>query len=180
MRKFTHILFLNFFLIISSLFISITHASAHAELVSSTPAADEILTMAPDQVTLTFGEKLLVISGKATNTVEVTNSQGEVLSSDPASISGSEITTTLDSQRMVDGKYTVTYRVVSADGHPVKGSYLFSIAHAATSAPATATESTSTNGSDQGFFERNAKPVGFILTILALLIGLLVYRNRKP
>ena len=180
MRKFVHIIFLNLFLVISSLFISITHASAHAELVSSTPAADEILTMAPDQVTLTFGEKLLVISGKATNTVEVTNSQGEVLSSDPASISGSEITTTLDSQRMVDGKYTVTYRVVSADGHPVKGSYLFSIAQAASSAPATTTESTSTNGSDQGFFERNAKPFGFILTILALLIGLIIYRNRKP
>jgi len=179
-RKFAHILFLNLFLIISSLFISITHASAHAELVSSTPAADEILTMAPDQVTLTFGEKLLVISGKATNTVEVTNSQGEVLSSDPASVSGSEITTTLDSQRMVDDKYTVTYRVVSADGHPVKGSYFFSIAQAATSAPATSTESTSSNGSDQGFFERNAKLFGLILTVLALLIGLNIYRNRKP
>ena len=180
MRKFAHIIFLNLFLVISSLFISLTHASAHAELVSSTPAADEILTLAPDRVTLTFGEKLLVISGKATNTVEVTNSQGEVLSSDPASVSGSEITTTLDSQRMVDGKYTVTYRVVSADGHPVKGSYLFSIAQAASSAPATTTESTSTNGSDQGFFERNAKLFGLILTVLALLIGLLVYRNRKP
>ena len=180
MRKFVHIIFLNLFLVISSLFISITHASAHAELVSSTPAADEILTMAPDQVTLTFGEKLLVISGKATNTVEVTNSQGEVLSSDTASVSGSEITTTLDSQRMVDDKYTVTYRVVSADGHPVKGSYLFSIAQAATSAPATTTESTSSNGSDQGFFERNAKPFGLILTVLALLIGLNIYRNRKP
>ena len=180
MRKFAHIIFLNLFLIISSLLISITHASAHAELVSSTPAADEILTMAPDQVTLTFGEKLLVISGKATNSVEVTNSQGEVLSSDPASVSGSEITTTLDSQRMVDDKYTVTYRVVSADGHPVKGSYFFSIAQAATSAPATSTESTSSNGSDQGFFERNAKLFGLILTVLALLIGLNIYRNRKP
>ena len=180
MRKFAHIIFLNLFLVISSLFISLTHASAHAELVSSTPAADEILTSAPDRVSLTFGEKLLVISGKATNTVEVTNSQGEVLSSEPASISGSEITTTLDSQRMVDDKYTVTYRVVSADGHPVKGSYFFSIAQAATSAPATSTESTSSNGSNQGFFERNAKLFGFILTVLALLIGLNIYRNRKP
>jgi hypothetical protein len=74
----------------------------------------------------------------------------------------------------------VTYRAVSADGHPVKGMYFFSIAQAATSAPATTTESTSSNGSDQGFFERNAKPFGFILTILALLIGVIVYRNRKP
>ena len=180
MRKFAHILFLNFFLIISSLFISITHASAHAELVSSTPAADEILTMAPDQVTLTFGEKLLVISGKATNTVEVTNSQGEVLSSDPASISGSEITTTLDSQRMVDGKYTVTYRVVSADGHPLNGHYEFSISQSSNSTPSTTAESTSANATDRGFFERNATPIGFILIILALLIGLIIYRNRKP
>ena len=180
MRKFVHIIFLNLFLVISSLFISITHASAHAELVSSTPAADEILTMAPDQVTLTFGEKLLVISGKATNTVEVTNSQGEVLSSDLASVSGSEITTTLDSQRMVDDKYTVTYRVVSADGHPLNGHYEFSISQSSNSTPSTTAESTSANATDQGFFERNATPIGFILIILALLIGLIIYRNRKP
>jgi hypothetical protein len=81
---------------------------------------------------------------------------------------------------MVDGKYTVTYRAVSADGHPVKGMYFFSIAQAATSAPATTTESTSSNGSDQGFFERNAKPFGFILTIFALILGAVIYRNRKP
>ena len=180
MKKFAQSLLINFFLITTSLFISITHASAHAELVSSTPAADEVLTSAPDHVTLTFGEKLLVISGKTTNTLEVTNSRGEVLSSDPANISGTEITTTLDPQRMVDGKYTVTYRVVSEDGHPVKGSYLFSIAQAATSAPATTTESKGANGSNQGFFERNAKTFGLILTLLALLIGLVIYGNRKP
>ena len=180
MRKFANILFLNFFLIISSLFISITHASAHAELVSSTPATDEILTSAPDRVTLTFGEKLLVISGKATNTVEVKNSQGDTFSIEPANISGPEITTNIATERMIDGKYTVTYRVVSADGHPLNGHYEFSISQSSNSTPSTTAESTSANATDQGFFERNATPIGFILIILALLIGLIIYRNRKP
>ena len=180
MRKFAHIIFLNLFLVISSLFISLTHASAHAELVSSTPAADEILTSAPDRVSLTFGEKLLVISGKATNTLEVTNSQGEIFSSEPASISGSEITTTLDSQRMVDGKYKVTYRVVSADGHPLNGNFEFSISQSPNNTPIATSESKSGIVSSRGFFERNAKLVGLILTIFALILGTVIYRNRKP
>ena len=180
MRKFVHIIFLNLFLVILSLFISITHASAHAELVSSTPAADEILRMAPDQVTLTFGEKLLVISGKATNTVEVKNSQGDTLSIEPANISGSEITANIATERMIDGKYIVTYRVVSADGHPLNGHYEFSISPSPNNTPIATSESKSGIVSSRGFFERNAKLVGLILTIFALILGTVIYRNRKP
>ena len=144
------------------------------------PAANEILASAPDHVTLSFGENLLVISGKTTNTLEVTNSQGDILSSEPVNVIGSEITTSLDSQRMVEGKYSVSYRIVAADGHPVKGSFVFTISKSVIRTPTPTAKDQIAKKSNPGYFERNARSFGIILTILGLLISSIIYRNRKP
>ena len=167
-------------LIFSSLFITISYASAHTELVSSTPSVNEILTTTPDHVSLIFSEKLLVLPGKTTNTLEVTNSQGDILSSEHASIVGSELTTILDSQRMNEGRYSVKYRVVAEDGHTVKGSYEFSISKSASSTPTVLDKGLKTTDPNLGYFERNAKTFGLLLTITALVTSVIIYRKRKP
>lgn len=96
-------------------------ASAHSDLVSSDPEDGARLDRAPKEIVLTFNEPLLPDFVR----VIVTNPDGEI---------GDLIVTGVDGatavakwpQNLVPGDWTVTYRVVSQDGHPVEGSIDFS------------------------------------------------------
>ena len=52
-------------------------AAAHDEIVSSSPAADEQLTAAPEQITLTFSNELLVLEENSGTAMMVTDAAGE-------------------------------------------------------------------------------------------------------
>jgi copper transport protein len=94
---------------------------AHAMLVSSEPAADSVVATSPIRVRLEFSEEI----EPSLATVSLIRSNGRVdrlvVSGDPhdvnaiiAPVSG-----------LTHGGYRVSWRVVSADGHPVSGSYAF-------------------------------------------------------
>lgn len=96
-------------------------ASAHATLISSDPAEGEVLAAVPDAVTFTFDEPVTLSSGG----VQVFDAAGAPV--DSASVSR-DTTVTVDLPATLDdGTYVVTWRAVSADGHPVAGSLSFSI-----------------------------------------------------
>ena len=101
-------------------------ASAHAEIAKTNPTKNAILTQPPKSVWIEFGESLLTLDTKAVNTLTVTNSKGKRVDKSPTIISGARATTKILGA-LKKGKYLVTYRVVSEDGHPVKGSYYFSV-----------------------------------------------------
>lgn len=98
-----------------------TAALAHAELRRSDPAPDAILSALPESVTLEFSEDVgalalswLLPDGR---TAEATAEAGSGLlnvAPPPAADRGS---------------YTLTWRVASADGHPVGGALVFSLDH---------------------------------------------------
>ncbi len=98
-------------------------ASAHAILVSATPDNATVVAQAPKAVTLTFSESVETAFGA----VRVYDSQarrvdtGKILR--PAS---TQVGSNLEAG-LADGTYTVTWRVVSADSHPVHGAFVFSI-----------------------------------------------------
>jgi len=73
-----------------------------------------------------FGEEILVLTGKNPNTISVTNQRGTVVSTGVAVVSGMKIWQSLKTPLQA-GRYTVKYRVVSADGHVVSGSYTFTV-----------------------------------------------------
>lgn len=101
-------------------------ARAHNHLVDSDPARDATLKAPPTNVTLEFLERL----NPAYTTIVVTDAeQRRVPTSDPA-VSGARVTVTF-TQPLADGTYTVAYRIVSTDGHPVQGSYSFTVASGA-------------------------------------------------
>jgi methionine-rich copper-binding protein CopC len=112
-------------LLISLFFIA--PASAHTSLVSSNPEAGLVLNEVPAEVRLSFSESLLLVDTKNPNRIEVINGVGQVVSG-MTMIEGAEIYTALDLSLEPTGEYTVSYRVVSADGHPVEGSYQFTVA----------------------------------------------------
>lgn len=91
-----------------------TPASAHSQLLSSSPAPGEAVET-PTTVTFVFNEALI----DAGTEVSVTDAAGEVL---PLTPSYPEPTTvSVELPRLPDGAATVAWRVVSADGHPIEG-----------------------------------------------------------
>ena len=111
----------------AALFLTPSFASAHAQLISTSPAANSILATPPAKVTLTWGEKV------DTNAQQIllADSTGKALpthylfSFDPKS---SQSTVTLTPiKTLLSGSYIVSWRAVSSDGHLVGGAYSFGV-----------------------------------------------------
>jgi methionine-rich copper-binding protein CopC len=97
-------------------------AWAHSQLLATTPAASAIVTAPAGEVTLTFNEpvhqrfSLVVVTGPGA----VSYSNGHV-----------QVVDDVVHQPVYplrSGSYTVQWRVVSADGHPVEGRFGFTVA----------------------------------------------------
>lgn len=114
-------------------------ASAHAKLVSVSPADGSSLATPPRQVVLTFSEDLLASTVK----VQVLDGEGVPVADGAPVVSGAVATQPLV-KGLSAGGYSVTYRVVSKDGHPVSGSSTFTAKAAAATATPSSPASTST------------------------------------
>ncbi|MGY1794576.1 copper resistance protein CopC [Geodermatophilus sp. SYSU D00525] len=95
-------------------------AAAHAELVSTDPGEGARLDAVPGQVTLRFTEGVSLGAGYA----RVLGDDGERVDTGAASVQDDTVTIPLRGD-LPDASYVVTYRVVSADSHPVSGAYAF-------------------------------------------------------
>ena len=101
-------------------------AFAHAAIESTLPAKGAVVAQSTNKVVMQFGEELLVLEGKSPNSIIVSDSHGKKVSTGRVTVSGAKISNALKSP-LNPGKYTVKYRVVSADGHVVSGSYTFTV-----------------------------------------------------
>ncbi len=90
-------------------------ASAHASLVGSDPGDGSSIAAAPRSITFTFNEN---IGNPAFVAVRAPDG-AKVKVSDVSAIDAK--VTAILAQTDQKGRYTATYRVVSADGHPVEG-----------------------------------------------------------
>lgn len=97
-------------------------AWAHTELESSTPADGASLDRAPAEIALTFSED--VPADGATITVTGPDRADRVAG--PATAADGTLTVPLQPLGAA-GPYTVEYRVVSDDGHPVSGTVTFTL-----------------------------------------------------
>ena len=100
-------------------------ANAHTALVSSNPKSNAMLKTSPKQISITFNEDLIMISGKNVSKISLSNTIGQVKLG-AITINKGTITAQI-LKALPISKYKVTYRVVSADGHPVSGSFSFMI-----------------------------------------------------
>jgi copper transport protein len=100
-------------------------ASAHAVLEASSPSRGASIAHAPARVTLRFGEPVEIAFGA----VRVYDAKGGRVDSGPASHpSGRGESVTVDLRHgLGNGTYTATYRVISADSHPVSGGFTFTV-----------------------------------------------------
>jgi copper transport protein len=98
-------------------------AEAHATLVRSTPAAGSHLSATPGRIVLVFSEELE--TGLAR--VSIVGSDGRTINlethGDPRDVNS--LIASIDP--LPDDAYRLVWRVVSADGHPVNGSFVFTV-----------------------------------------------------
>ena len=99
-------------------------AHAHNSLTSTSPARGAMLTVAPTEVLLTFD--LPFIGGQSANVVTVTNESGDRVDNNDSHVEANTLRATL--QDLPTGIYTVNFRIVSDDGHPVSNSFQFGVA----------------------------------------------------
>ncbi|MFF2481261.1 copper resistance CopC/CopD family protein [Paenibacillus sp. NPDC058071] len=95
--------------------------SAHATLTKTEPNANDRLKSSPPQIELTFNEAVEPGAGS----LEVVDSHSRKVTDQAPKLSADRTTLQLALPALDDGVYTVMYRIVSEDGHPVSGSYAF-------------------------------------------------------
>lgn len=97
-------------------------AMGHDALVGSDPADGAVLAAAPTQVVLTFSAEQAGVGAE----VLVTGPDGASWSDGAAVVAGTTVTQAL-ADGMPDGAYAVAWRSVAQDGHPVTGSFGFTL-----------------------------------------------------
>jgi copper transport protein len=115
-------------------------ASAHAATVGSTPAPGSVVGSSPTEATVTFSESITPVSGR----IQVIAPDGERISG-LATARGAVLHIPLRTAKHPLGTYLISYRVISADSHPVGGAITFSVG--APSARPKAAEATGTHWS---------------------------------
>ncbi|HEY3894731.1 MAG TPA: copper resistance protein CopC [Pseudonocardiaceae bacterium] len=103
-------------------------ASAHATLVSTQPGQGALVATLPSVVSLTFSEPVVV----ATSGVRVFGPDGSELDNGHTVHVGQPSTVGVglsSAPPVAQGTYTVSWRVISADSHPVAGAFTFSVGH---------------------------------------------------
>jgi copper resistance protein C len=156
-------------------------ATAHAELESTTPKQGSRVQRLPQQVTLTFSEPI-----RTPAFVEVTGPGRTNVAGGDVQVRDEVLTQQLG-DATGGGTYSMSYRVTSADGHPISGTVRFTVAggggggnanggaEQSTPAPsADSTEGAGGTGQDNTPAAPAEESGGLGTTALVLLIGALV------
>jgi copper transport protein len=96
-----------------------TPAFAHAALVRAEPADGAVLAQPPPSLKLIFNEPVSPL------VMRIIGPAGELMA--PASVSTQDRVVTIVPPRLPQGTSVLSWRVVSADGHPIGGSLLFAV-----------------------------------------------------
>jgi len=108
------------------LFAPVSSASAHTELLSTSPAADSDVNASQETISLTFAEPPLV-DGAA---IVVMNSSGDILDSPAPALDGASLYIPWPAD-LTPGKVTVQWRATADDGHVLSDEFVFNYTAAA-------------------------------------------------
>ena len=155
-------------------------ASAHATLQETTPDRGVVAKTEPRQVVLRFDE---AVEGNF-GAVRVYDARGDRVDDNHVTHPGGKGAVLAVGLKpgLRDGTFTATYRVISADSHPVSGGFVFSIGRAG--APPAATVGDLLAGSSAGKVTegafgvaRGADYLAIALVVGAFLFGLICWRS---
>lgn len=168
---------------------------AHTGLESSNPEDGSTITEELTTVTLTFETEI-----EETSSFELQNASGETVAVDNITVENNTMTGTFD-EPIANGDYEVPWKIIGIDGHPIEGTFSFSVdAPESEIAEEEEEESTSeeaTNGSAEDTDEQvdkeeetktdtaeeessNGTVIGIVIAVLVIvLIGSVLLMRRK-
>jgi methionine-rich copper-binding protein CopC len=168
-------------------------ASAHSQLVGSTPSEGETLTELPAEFSVTMNERLLADAGLSAFALRVRDADGLYYGDGCLQVVDDTMTTA--AAIGAAGDYVLEWQVVSADGHPVGGEIPFSWTGEATTEGAAAPPSCGTEaepaepGTSSGHHDAEPAeiPLGDIVWIvaavlvvaIAVTVALIATRRRR-
>ena len=145
-------------------------ASAHAVRLSTDPPSDAVLTTGPTTVRATFNERLQTTFSAMT----VVGPDGNLWSSGQPRVQGAILEMDVMPLGPV-GTYVANYRVTSADGHVVSGSWPFHLSVAGTGRPGPSAAAASASDAPRGI------PLWPFVVATAAILGLGTWwATRRP
>lgn len=167
-------------LAIVALLVTAPAASAHNVLISTDPGKGASLETGPSKITLTFDAP---VQGGDINQVSVLGPDKSQWAEGAVQIQSNVLTAPVRPLGPA-GTYTVGYRILSADGHPVEGQYTFTLTKAGNGTPATAGAATGANassGSGSGGIPVWVWVVGAVVLLgVGLTLALRTGREKTP
>lgn len=159
-------------LLVGALFLIATPAAAHTSIVSFSPDVEQSLTTAPTQITIVTTEPVREMGSAIT----VTSPAGQRVDDGSTEIQGTTALVGLITLTEV-GEYTVNYRLLAEDGHPIDGTYTFTLSEVS---PTPTPSQTPTQTPQPTTPERSSQWITIAAVIAALsALALLIRRIRQ-
>ncbi|WP_166000382.1 copper resistance protein CopC [Bacillus sp. Cs-700] len=167
---------------------------AHTGIESSNPEDGSTITEELTTVTLTFETEI-----EETSSFELQNASGETVAVDNITVENNTMTGTFD-EPIANGDYEVPWKIIGIDGHPIEGTFSFSVDAPESEIAEEEEESTSeeaTNGSAEDTDEQvdkeeetktdtaeeessNGTVIGIVIAVLVIvLLGSVLLMRRK-
>jgi copper transport protein len=108
--------------VLTALALPASPASAHAGLVRTSPVQGSVVPAAPAEVIVTFSENVTLVPGKT----KVIGPDGRTIDKGGATVAGRDVRIPVRTD-VPKGTYLVSYRVISADSHPVGAGFTYSV-----------------------------------------------------
>ncbi|SDI81935.1 hypothetical protein SAMN04488693_12511 [Arthrobacter subterraneus] len=98
-------------------------AIAHDSLIGTAPEEGQVIDTAPETITITLSEAPLESSGLELSRIQITGPDNNPVEATPVTLEGNVMSApaTIDAP----GVYSVAWRTVSSDGHPIEGVFEF-------------------------------------------------------
>lgn len=152
--------------------LAVSPASAHSSVVTTTPIYKSTLTEMPSQLSIEFTDELMTLGDKSVNTIEIAAPDKSEVKISKIDIDKNLMTASLSEQDYIDGTYIISYRVVSADGHSVSGSYEIYL-----NAPTTISDQSVTEEPHQSFFHVHQTHIYWTGAALIVIFLWFIYRR---
>ena len=157
---------------------AVPSAYAHAILQSSTPSNNSVARTSPTQVSLQFNEAVETAFGS----IRVYDCRGGRVDSGKIVRPGKSSVAVKVDRKLGRGTYTVTWRVISADSHPVAGAFVFNVEKASPSGSCQQVFNAKTPGTVTALFKfMRALDFALILLVVGGAVALMVVlRSAAP
>jgi copper resistance protein C len=148
-------------------------ALAHARLLEASPPGGATLEKVPEQVRLRFDEPVRA----EFDPIEVYDAQGDRVDRDDGRLAAPEVVV-VGLRELGEGSYRVEWRVTSADGDPVNGTYRFSIASSAVEGRAERNTAESSGGGEESGSSSDVVLYVGLGAVALVLVGVVMLRRR--